>query len=212
MSSPGPMPTTHTRVATRPASSSSTLTRWPTRRCRSPLATAAPGGHGHLEAVVEQGRARAVGLDAVDGGLHARKASVREGRAAVRAEPEAHRGGQRGGVVDVDPQARQVEVEPHVAEPLVRGGAAGPKAVRTEPAPVAGRVSSAVPSSSASGEHGCRVLARRRQRGAAPRRRAGPGGRRARRRPGVAPAVAGGIHPGGDGARRGPRPGSATTA
>ena len=27
-----PMPTTHTRVATRPASSSSTLTRWPTRR------------------------------------------------------------------------------------------------------------------------------------------------------------------------------------
>ena len=145
MSSPGPMPTTHTRVATRPASSSSTLTRWPTRRCRSPLATAAPGRHAHLEAVVEQGRAGAVGLDAVDGGLHARKASVREGRAAVRAEPEAHRGGQRGRVVDVDAQARQVEVEPHVAEPLVRGGAARPEGRAHRAALAAGRVSSAVP-------------------------------------------------------------------
>ena len=32
MVSPGPMPTTQTRVAARPASSSSTLTRCPTRR------------------------------------------------------------------------------------------------------------------------------------------------------------------------------------
>ena len=59
--------------------------------------------HDDLEPVVEQGRTRAVLTDAVDGRLHARKASASERRRAVPAQPDPERRSQGGRVVDVDP-------------------------------------------------------------------------------------------------------------
>ena len=88
MVSPGPMPTTHTRVAARAGLVELDAHPLAHPQVAQPARDGRPRRDDDLHAVVEQRRPGAVVLDAVDGRLHTGNGSARERRDAVRPQPE----------------------------------------------------------------------------------------------------------------------------